>query len=61
MTADELRAALVAAGISQCGAARELGINERTMRRYIAGDDPIPKAIGHAVRWITRPDRPKEI
>lgn len=33
------------AGLSQRGAARALGINERTMRRYVSGDAPVPRVI----------------
>ncbi len=32
-------------GYTQRGAARELGINERTMRYYCAGTQPVPRAI----------------
>jgi hypothetical protein len=40
------------AGLSQRGAAREIGIGERTMRRYVAGDLPVPRAIEYALRWL---------
>lgn len=37
-----LRALLDCAGLSQRAAARQLGINDRTMRRYCSGDRPLP-------------------
>ena len=37
-------------GLTQRGAARLLGINERTMRRYVLGEARIPKAIELALR-----------
>lgn len=42
-----LRDRLAALGLSQRGAARALGIHERTMRKYIAGDLPTP-----AMLWM---------
>jgi predicted DNA-binding protein (UPF0251 family) len=38
MTANQLRKLLDSNGLSQRGAARKLEIDERTMRRYVAGD-----------------------
>jgi hypothetical protein len=43
MTPKQLRAALARLGLSQRAAARLLDINERTMRKYIAGDLVIPE------------------
>lgn len=45
MTPDELRAQLDRLGLSQSGAARYLEVDPRTMRRWAAGDIPIPKAV----------------
>jgi DNA-binding transcriptional regulator YiaG len=42
--ADQVRALLTLAGLSQRAGARELEINERTMRAYCAGDK-VPRAI----------------
>ena len=42
--ADKLRARLATLGLTQRGAAREIGISERTMRRYCSGY-PIPPMI----------------
>lgn len=54
MTAIQLRRLLDRAGLSQRGAARKLEIDERTMRRYVAGDQPVPKVVEFAVMWIAK-------
>lgn len=51
--ADRIRAKLTALGLSQRGAARLLGIDERTMRRYCAGD-PVPRVIWLALEALAR-------
>jgi plasmid maintenance system antidote protein VapI len=48
----DLRKILEGLEISQRAAAKYIGINERTMRRYIAGDLEIPRAIELAVKWL---------
>lgn len=55
MTATELRALLGELGLTQRGAARLLGINERTMRRYVLGEARTPKAIELALRGQKKP------
>jgi hypothetical protein len=45
MTPKQLQAALDKLGLSQVKGAKALGINERTMRRYIAGELPIPRIV----------------
>lgn len=57
MTSEELKAKLAASGVSQRGAARMLEINERTMRRYIAGDLKIPVVVELALNWIELANR----
>ena len=52
MTALQLQRLLDRAGLSQRGAAKALEINERTMRKYAAGDAPIPKTVELALRWL---------
>lgn len=52
MTGGQLRKLLDSAGLSQRGAARELQISERQMRRYVAGDAEVPKVIEYALRWL---------
>lgn len=51
MTATQLRALLDKAGLSQRGAAKQLGIDERTMRRYCAGET-MPRTVEYALRWL---------
>lgn len=41
--ADRVRELLLRAGLSQRGAARELDVDERTMRHWCAGSYPPPK------------------
>jgi plasmid maintenance system antidote protein VapI len=52
MTPKQLRKFLDDAGLSQSGAARMIGITPRHMRRFIAGDAPVPLAIEYALRWV---------
>lgn len=53
----ELKEMLSACGLTQRGAAKSLGINERTMRRYIAGDLQIPVVVELALNWIELANR----
>jgi len=52
MTGKQLQRLLDDAGLSQRGAAKSIGISERQMRRYIAGDAAVPKFIEYALRWL---------
>lgn len=53
MTGGQLQKLLDSAGLSQRGAAKEIGINERTMRKYISGEAKvIPKTVEYALRWL---------
>jgi transcriptional regulator with XRE-family HTH domain len=52
MTGKQLQRLLDDAGLSQRGAAKAIGISERQMRRYIAGDAAVPKFIEYALRWV---------
>jgi hypothetical protein len=52
MTGWQLQKLLDAAGLSQRAAAREIEINERTMRKYVSGESRIPKTVEYAVRWV---------
>jgi plasmid maintenance system antidote protein VapI len=51
MTGGQLQKLLDRAGLSQRGAAKALGINERTMRKYVAGDAEIPRTVEYAIQW----------
>lgn len=52
MNSTELRFALKSLGLSQRAAARALDIHERSMRRYAASQDEIPRAIEYALRYL---------
>jgi plasmid maintenance system antidote protein VapI len=52
MTAGQLQKLLDRAGISQRGAAKALDINERTMRKYVAGDAAIPRTVELAAKYL---------
>ncbi len=54
MTGAQLQKLLDSAGLSQRGAAKEIEINERTMRKYVSGESSIPKTVEYAVLWITK-------
>jgi len=47
--ANEIRALLEKARISQCAAARQIGISERSMRRYVAGEFQMPQQAANAL------------
>jgi plasmid maintenance system antidote protein VapI len=52
MTALQLQRLLDRIGLSQRGAAKALEINERTMRKYCAGDSPVPKPVELAILYL---------
>jgi hypothetical protein len=52
MTAGQLQKLLDRARISQRGAAKALDINERTMRKYVAGDAAIPRTVELAAKYL---------
>ncbi len=52
MNPKQLRQLLESAGLSQSEAARVIGITDRTLRRYIAGDMPTPRAIEFALLYV---------
>jgi hypothetical protein len=54
MTPKQLRAALARLGLSQRAAARLLDIDERTMRKYVAGDLVIPEMLVWALRGLAQ-------
>ena len=45
MTADDFRHCLARVGLSQVGAARLFAVNDRTARRWAAGEQDIPAAV----------------
>ena len=52
MTAAQLVALLQDIEVSQRGAARQIGINERTMRKYVSGDALIPRTVALALERL---------
>lgn len=54
MTPTDLRATLTRLGLSQVGAAKVLGVNDRTVRRWIAGDLEIPNPAALALHLIEK-------
>jgi transcriptional regulator with XRE-family HTH domain len=48
----QFRALLTKAEISQSELARQLEISDRTVRRYVAGASPVPRAVIHYVLQI---------
>ena len=49
---DYLRSLIEGAGLSQRGAARLLGVGERTMRHYLAGDTTCPYSVQYALEQL---------
>lgn len=52
MTGGQLQRLLDNAGKSQRGMAKEIGISERQMRRYCAGEARVPRVVELAVRCL---------
>ena len=54
MTPHQYATAIAKLGLSQRGAARFLGVGERTSRRWIAGEAPVPQAVAMLLRLMIR-------
>ncbi len=52
MKPDQLRKLIKAAGLTVRGTAAELGMTQRQMFRYLAGDAEIPRVVDLALKWI---------
>lgn len=52
MTADEYREALESLGLTQVAAAKLLGVDDRTSRRWAAGDREIPPPAQRFLRYL---------
>lgn len=52
MTPDEIRATLARLGLPQTGAARLLGVDARTFRRWCSGD-PMPELAARVLRMAS--------
>lgn len=51
MTPGQLQKVLDRAGMSQRGAAKEIGISERQMRRYCSGEAKVPRVVELAILY----------
>lgn len=52
MTPRQLRKLIEDARLSQSKAARLIGLTDRSMRRYIAGDVEVPRSVEYALRYV---------
>lgn len=52
MTPHDFRNTLTHLGLSQVGVARVLGVSDRVVRMWIAGDRPIPELVGRVMRLM---------
>lgn len=52
MTGAQFKKALAAAGLSQRAAAKKFGVNERTVRRWASGEDPVPQTVQMLLPFI---------
>ncbi len=53
----QLRKLIKAAGLTIRGAADQLGMNQRQLYRYLAGDAEVPRVVELALMWVTRKRR----
>lgn len=56
MTSDEYRTAYAALGLTQAGVARLLGVDERTSRRWAAGEREVPPPVGRFLSFLVLSD-----
>ena len=52
MTAADFRATLSSLGLSQVGAARLLGVTDRVVRMWVAGDRPVPVLVARVLLLV---------
>lgn len=52
MTADQYRSAIETLGLSQLAAARLLGVDERTSRRWANGERDVPEPAARFLRYL---------
>jgi hypothetical protein len=52
MNKQDLSTAIAALGTTQTGLAKMLELGDRTVRRYVAGDAPIPRVVELAVIYL---------
>lgn len=54
MTGAQLKRALKRVGLTQRVFARAIDISERQVRRWVAGDSPVPRVVQYALLWVCR-------
>ena len=54
MTPKQYIDAIARLGLSQRGAGRFLGVDERTSRRWVSGDSAIPESVSKLLRLMIR-------
>lgn len=54
MTPKQYQTAIDQLGLSQRGAGRFLGVDERTSRKWIAGDSRIPESVAKLLRLMVK-------
>lgn len=52
MTATDFRSAIERLGLSQVGASRVLGVSDRAVRQWIAGDRSVPEPVAKLLRLM---------
>lgn len=52
MTADEYRASIETLGLSQVAAAKLLGVDDRTSRRWATGERDVPPPAARFLRYL---------
>ena len=57
MTPQQLRKKLEREGLTQSGAARLIGIDPRSMRRYLSGETTIPRVVEYALEYVIARER----
>lgn len=60
MTPDEYRAAIETLGLSQVAAARLLGVDDRTSRRWASGERDVPPPAVRFLRYLIATGRSGE-
>ena len=60
MTPDEYREALARLGLSQVAAARLLGVDERTSRRWAGGERDVPAPAVRFLQYLIATRKPGE-
>lgn len=60
MTPDEYREAIERLGLSQVGAARLLGVNDRTSRRWASGEQDVTPPAERFLRYLIATGRSGE-